>query len=1043
MRKSKCLALIAVAAMVAQCTFVNVSAAISSGGITQPNVPAKSIFQSRFEELYNDIKNPANGYFSPEGVPYHSVETLICEAPDHGHESTSEAASYYLWLEAMNGKFSGNFNGLAEAWNVIENYYIPTDADQPGQTGYNPSSPATYASEYALPSFYPSELKVNVPVGSDPISSELETAYGTSKIYGMHWLIDADNFYGYGQRGDGISAPSYINTFQRGPQESVWETIPQPSWEEFKWGGPNGYLDLFTADTNYAKQWRYTNAPDADARAIQAMYLANQWAKEQGTSVDLLVGKASKMGDYLRYSFFDKYFEKIGAQAKVAGTGYDSAHYLLSWYYAWGGAMPGSGDWSWRIGCSHNHAGYQNPMAAYIMSTDPDFAAASPNATSDWATSLDRQIEFYQWLQSSEGGIAGGATNSYNGSYDTYPAGTSTFYGMAYEENPVYLDPGSNTWFGMQAWTMQRMAEYYYTSGDVRVKALLDKWAGWANSKVQLFNDGTFAIPSTISWSGQPDTWNGSYTGNNNLHVDVVNYGNDLGVSASLANALTYYAAATKKYSPTADYETYLNTAKEILDRSWNLYRDNIGVATPELRGDYARFFTQEVYVPTGFTGTMPNGDIIQPGVKFIDIRSNYKNDPSYQYLKNTIEAGNVPEFTYHRFWAQSEIAIANGTLAMLFPDLSLDPTVMSVEITSPIENSAYDYTVSQEPIVISANAEIVEGSISKVDFYADNTKIGSSEVAPYTCNFVPTNTGADENGLKTISLTAKAISDKGKVVSSNPINITVQFKVFETPVVTIAEPLEGTVLDTTIGNTTITVVANSSIIEGNIAKTSIYADNVKIGETLGSTCTATYTAPTTEGPEPDGLVDVIFTAVAVSDKDMEGNATPVTIQVKLPVPQEPPVSDIVVSVSNSSQTSTNTIGNSYTIQNNGTENVDLSKFKIRYYFTTDSINNINFTCDNGGMQLNQSPYYVNISPNTVGNFVMLATPVINADCYLEISFSNVTTPFIPGATITMGTRITNAQWQNFNQTNDYSYNSNNNVVLVYNGQVISGIPAV
>ena len=44
--------------------------------------------------LYNKIKDPANGYFSPEGVPYHSVETLMVEAPDHGHETTSEAFSY-------------------------------------------------------------------------------------------------------------------------------------------------------------------------------------------------------------------------------------------------------------------------------------------------------------------------------------------------------------------------------------------------------------------------------------------------------------------------------------------------------------------------------------------------------------------------------------------------------------------------------------------------------------------------------------------------------------------------------------------------------------------------------------------------------------------------------------------------------------------------------------------------------------------------------------------------------------------------------------
>ena len=48
-------------------------------------------YTDRFIALWNDIHNPANGYFSPEGVPYHAVETLLCEAPDYGHETTSEA----------------------------------------------------------------------------------------------------------------------------------------------------------------------------------------------------------------------------------------------------------------------------------------------------------------------------------------------------------------------------------------------------------------------------------------------------------------------------------------------------------------------------------------------------------------------------------------------------------------------------------------------------------------------------------------------------------------------------------------------------------------------------------------------------------------------------------------------------------------------------------------------------------------------------------------------------------------------------------------
>lgn len=91
----------------------------------------------------------------------------------------------------------------------------------------------------------------------------------------MHWLQDVDNVYGFGnapgvcEGGPSQKGPSYINTYQRGPEESVWRTIPQPTCDNFKYGGTNGYLDLFIKDKEYAKQWKFTNAPDADARAIQ------------------------------------------------------------------------------------------------------------------------------------------------------------------------------------------------------------------------------------------------------------------------------------------------------------------------------------------------------------------------------------------------------------------------------------------------------------------------------------------------------------------------------------------------------------------------------------------------------------------------------------------------------------------------------------------------------------------------------------------------------------------------------------------------------
>jgi hypothetical protein len=74
----------------------------------------------RFLELWTDMHKLSNGYFSPEGIPYHAAETLLVEAPDHGHETTSEAYSYWIWLEAMYGKVTKDFSFLERAWSNLE-----------------------------------------------------------------------------------------------------------------------------------------------------------------------------------------------------------------------------------------------------------------------------------------------------------------------------------------------------------------------------------------------------------------------------------------------------------------------------------------------------------------------------------------------------------------------------------------------------------------------------------------------------------------------------------------------------------------------------------------------------------------------------------------------------------------------------------------------------------------------------------------------------------------------------------------------------------
>ena len=95
-----------------------------------------------------------------------------------------------------------------------------------------------------------------------------------------------------------------------------------------------------------------------------------------------------------------------------------------------------------------------------------------------------------------------------------------------------------------------------------------------------------------------------------------------------------------------------------------------------ETRADYNRFDDvynastgQGLYIPPGWSGTMPNGDAIAPGKSFLDIRSFYKNDPDWPKVDAYLKGGAAPTFNYHRFWAQVDVATGYADFARLFPN--------------------------------------------------------------------------------------------------------------------------------------------------------------------------------------------------------------------------------------------------------------------------------------------------------------------------------------------------------------------------------------
>ncbi|MCM3041208.1 endo-1,4-beta-xylanase [Paenibacillus motobuensis] len=133
---------------------------------------------------------------------------------------------------------------------------------------------------------------------------------------------------------------------------------------------------------------------------------------------------------------------------------------------------------------------------------------------------------------------------------------------------------------------------------------------------------------------------------------------------------------------------------------------------------------------------------------------------------------------------------------------------------------------------------------------------------------------------------------------------------------------------------------------------------------------------------------------------------------------------------------SSNTLAPNFVIKNNGTSAVSLSNLKIRYYFTKD-----------GNQALNSYIDWAAVGNSNV-SAAFGSTTGTNADTYLEISFGSGAGSIAPGATSgDIQTRIAKADWSNFNQSNDYSYDPTktsftdwNKVTIYQSGTLVWGI---
>jgi len=222
---------------------------------------------------------------------------------------------------------------------------------------------------------------------------------------------------------------------------------------------------------------------------------------------------------------------------------------------------------------------------------------------------------------------------------------------------------------------------------------------------------------------------------------------------------------------------------------------------------------------------------------------------------------------------------------------VKVDNTGPTVSITEPANNAVVGGLVTIKVTVNDANG------IDKVEFYIDNTLLGSDASSPYEITW-DTKSYSDGN----YTITVKAI-DKAGNTSQTSITVRVDNTA---PFVSIINPVDGSYVKGTI---TIQATATSQL---GVSKIEFYVDNTKIGEDTSSPYEISWnTAQVSDGDH----------TIKAKAYDIVNNSREVSIAVK--------VDNTAPSVSITSPSNNAIVEGIVNIQVNTTDNYGISKVEF------------------------------------------------------------------------------------------------------------------
>ncbi|MES2284141.1 MAG: Ig-like domain-containing protein [Bacteroidota bacterium] len=209
----------------------------------------------------------------------------------------------------------------------------------------------------------------------------------------------------------------------------------------------------------------------------------------------------------------------------------------------------------------------------------------------------------------------------------------------------------------------------------------------------------------------------------------------------------------------------------------------------------------------SGGTGTIQKVEFFADTIKLgEDLTS------PYSYTWNTATAGN--------YALTAKATNSGNNVAVSAPvNITVNTTnELTSIIISPLNNTSFNLGAA---ITIQAIASGGTGSIKKVEFFADTTKLGELVTSPY--NFTWNNGAPGSYVLK-----AKATDSINNSVFSLPVNIIINKP--NPPSVNITSPVIGTRFSNPAN---ISINANALSSGGSITKVEFFQDTIKIGEDL------------------------------------------------------------------------------------------------------------------------------------------------------------------------------------------------------------------